>query len=45
MELLLADEVITQKMAATSRDVICSNYKREVIWESLLKEYNSLESE
>ena len=45
MKLMLSDKIITQKMAAASREIICSNYKREVIWEALLKEYNSLESE
>jgi glycosyltransferase involved in cell wall biosynthesis len=45
MKIMLTDQVFTQKMAAASRAIICSNYKREVVWESLLKEYKSLENE
>jgi len=30
-------------MASASRDIICNNYKREVIWNSLLQEYKELE--
>lgn len=31
-----------QTMASASRDIICKNYKREVIWEALLQEYKNL---
>jgi len=32
-----------EALANASRDIICNNYKREVIWEALLKEYKNLE--
>jgi len=43
MKELLLDDDKRQEMANASRKVICENYKREVVWKALLKEYKDLE--
>ncbi len=40
---LIENTVKRELMASASRDIICNNYKREVIWKALLQEYKDLE--
>ncbi len=44
MQYLLDNPLKTNNLAATARPNILENYKREVIWEELLKLYKSLET-
>ncbi len=39
MKMLVNDEVKRKKFAATARDFIADNFKRQFIWEELRKEY------
>lgn len=39
---LLENSTKRKALASASRDLICNNYKREVIWEALLQEYKDL---
>lgn len=42
MRSLLNDSAITKKLGATARQSIVTTYKREEIWDALLKEYHTL---
>lgn len=42
MKTMLTDHDTRTTMATNSREIICNNYNREVIWEALLKEYQNL---
>ena len=43
METLFLDEEYRQQLINNSRDFILNNYEQKYIWESLLKEYESLQ--
>ncbi len=43
MNTLIENSTKRHQLAQASRKLICDNYKREVIWEALLKEYQNLE--
>ena len=42
MKKFIANEDLKDKMSIKSRAIICSSYERQFVWESLLKEYNTL---
>jgi glycosyltransferase involved in cell wall biosynthesis len=42
MELLLTDGELRKKFASNARKMITTRYEQKVVWEVLLKEYQSL---
>ena len=45
MQLLLTDEVLREEIAKNARPMISSRFKRSVVWDAVLKEYQSIEGE
>ena len=45
MELFITDRTLLSKLKANARQMITSRYEQKVVWEALLAEYKSLESQ
>ena len=44
MKTLISDNKLRNKMAASARKIICENYEQKFVWQSILNEYQKLES-
>jgi glycosyltransferase involved in cell wall biosynthesis len=42
MELLIDDDIMRNKMRYNARKMIVSRYEQKIVWDTLLKEYQSL---